>query len=335
MQYLLPNPNNSAPLRRPTSVRRTTTLVATWPEDRHGTINLEGLARDIYTKEDGVSFEVLGSEKLLVSVDKDKHIAAISAQQSTTDLSPLIGISCFSELRRALDEVLAPDNATGGPLYQLVHDMTGLMIASDWAWASRPLSNTPSERRRRQKLLTSMAGACMGLAPGTSSQFTDGLYQAKMAALVPPLRNEKDPQGWHEFAPHNDEISLCRARRLDVWLDNEKIMLDTSFQDSASTEEGIQRKGVHEYRVRASFDSASLRLTAIEATPHLLPFRECPGAVENLQRLLGTTAEGLRAEVSIQLRKTHGCTHLNDAARALASAPAFIDELTKHQLINQ
>jgi hypothetical protein len=156
-----------------------------------------------------------------------------------------------------------------------------------------------------------------------------------MAALVPPLRNEKDPQGWHEFAPHNDEISICRARRLDVWLDNGQIMLDTSFQDSASTEEGIQRKGVHEYTLRASFDKSSQKLTAIEATPHLLPFRECPGAVENLHRLVGTSAENLRGEVSIQLRKTEGCTHLNDAARALAAAPALIDKLTNHQLINQ
>jgi len=328
MKYSLPNPNSPAPLRRANSIRRTTSLVATWQGGRHGSMRLEGRARDINTGKDGSSFQILGSEILQVDIDSDKRLTAISAEQSTTDLSALIGLSGFAELRHCLDDVLAADNAAGNPLYQLIHDITGVLIASDWAWASRPFSDTAEERARRKGLLEGMAGACAGLAPGTSSQHTDGLYQAKMAALVPPLAHPKDPQGWHQFDQYNDEVSFCRARRIDLWLEGDSIMLDTSFQDSASTDNPDNRKAVHEYSVAASFDSLNHRLSSITATPHLLPFRECPSAINNLTRLVGTSARDLRARVSIELRKTEGCTHLNDAARALAAAPALIEKLT-------
>lgn len=328
MTHSLPAPNSSAPLRRADSIRRTTTLVATWPDGRHGPMRLEGRARDIVTEANGNSFQILANEMLLVDIDENKRLTAITAQHSPSDLYPLVGLNGFAELRHALDEVLIADNAAGRPLYQLVHDITGVLIASDWAWASRPLSNTPKEKARRQGLLEGMAGACVGLAPGTSSQHTDGLYQAKMAALVPPLINPEDPQGWHVFNQHNDEVAFCRARRLDLWQDGDMIILDTSFQDSASTEDREARKGVHEYSVTATFDLNSQKLCSIAATPHLLPFRECPAAVENLQRLVGTGAAELREQVSVQLRKTNGCTHLNDAARALAAAPALIKKLS-------
>lgn len=328
MPYSLPSPNSPSPLRRPNSIRRTTTLVATWPDGRHSDIKLEGRARDIFTKDDGISFDTLAEEELAVDINEHKVVAAISAINSTTDLSALIGLSGFAELRHTLGEVLATENSLGKPLYQLIHDITGVLIASDWAWASRSFSNTPEEKARRQGLLEGMAGSCVGLAPGTSSQSTDGLYQAKMASLLPPLLNPNDPQGWHELNQRSNEISFCRARRLDLWLEGDNIMLDTSFQDSASTEDTSVRKGVHEYSVTASFNRHSHRLTAINAIPHLLPFRECPSAVHNLTRLLGSTAEELRARVSVELRKTNGCTHLNDAARALAAAPALIEQLT-------
>ena len=327
MTSSLPNPNSPSPLRRESSIRRTTTLVATWPNGRHGPIKLEGRGRDILTEGDGSGFQILANEVLLVDINENKQLTAVTAQHSGTDLSPLIGLSGFAELRHSLDNVLAADNAAGGLLYQLVHDITGVLIASDWAWASRPLSNTSEEKARRQGLLEGMAGACVGLAPGTSSQHTDGLYQAKMAALVPPLAHPNDPQGWHVHNQHNDEVSFCRARRLDLWLEDDSVVFDTSFQDSASTEGGASRKGVHEYSVIASFDRNSHSLTSIAATPHILPFRECPAAAENLNRLLGTSARELRARVSVELRKTSGCTHLNDAARALAAAPGLIEKL--------
>jgi hypothetical protein len=50
---------------------------------------------------------------------------------------------------------------------------------------------------------------------------------------------------------------------------------------------------------------------------------ECPSAASNLSRLLGTPLPDLREKVLAELRGTVGCTHLNDALRALAEVPAL------------
>jgi hypothetical protein len=114
---------------------------------------------------------------------------------------------------------------------------------------------------------------------------------------------------------------MRRARRIDVRFDT-RIVIDAAFQDSATMPAG-GRAVVHEYRLSATADPQSLRLLSIEAEPRVLPFVECPGATANLSRLLGTPLTELREKVLVELRGTAGCTHLNDALRALADVPAL------------
>jgi hypothetical protein len=66
---------------------------------------------------------------------------------------------------------------------------------------------------------------------------------------------------------------------------------------------------------------------SVEAEPRVLPFVECTSAPANLQRLIGAPLPELRDRVLAELRGTAGCTHLNDALRALAEVPALIDHL--------
>lgn len=126
---------------------------------------------------------------------------------------------------------------------------------------------------------------------------------------------------------------MRRARRMDVRRLDTRIVIDAAFQDSATTPSG-GRAVVHEYRLSATADAQSLRLLSVEAEPRVLPFVECPSATANLSRLLGTRLPELRDKVLAELRGTAGCTHLNDAVRALAEVPALAEH-SRHPAVGR
>jgi hypothetical protein len=66
---------------------------------------------------------------------------------------------------------------------------------------------------------------------------------------------------------------------------------------------------------------------SLEPDARILPFPECPGAIANTQRLVGSSLGDIRDEVLRQLRGPEGCTHLNDAMRALADVPVLVKSL--------
>ena len=84
---------------------------------------------------------------------------------------------------------------------------------------------------------------------------------------------------------------------------------------------------MHQYTVRATADLATQQLTFLDATPGNLPYDECPLAVGNVGRLVGTPLAELRGAVAGELKGTAGCTHLNDALRSLADVPVLLREL--------
>ena len=57
------------------------------------------------------------------------------------------------------------------------------------------------------------------------------------------------------------------------------------------------------------------------------PFPNVQGAVHNTQRLIGASIADIRNEVLANLRGPEGCTHLNDALRALAEVPRLASYL--------
>ncbi len=116
---------------------------------------------------------------------------------------------------------------------------------------------------------------------------------------------------------------MRRARRIDVWRDVEGIHIDAAFQDSASTPTG-DRAVLHEYQLAASVDPVTLNLTALEALPRVLPFPECTAAPDHMHKLLQTPVGRLRERVLDSLPGTAGCTHLNDALRAMAEVPVLV-----------
>jgi hypothetical protein len=127
--------------------------------------------------------------------------------------------------------------------------------------------------------------------------------------------------GFHAL-PQQDGISMRRARRIDVWRDG-CIHIDSTFQDSA-TILGRGRIGVHEYTLKTTADPETFRLLSVNAEPRVLPFPECQSAPKYIGRLVGTPLRELRKTVPQELRRVLGCTHLNDALRALAEVPALV-----------
>ena len=101
------------------------------------------------------------------------------------------------------------------------------------------------------------------------------------------------------------------------------IRINAAFQDSAKRKTA-GRVAIHEYDLDATADLKTGELLTLTPHPRILPFGECPGAVHNTQRLLGRSIGEIRDAVLEQLRGTNGCTHLNDALRALADVPKLV-----------
>jgi hypothetical protein len=123
---------------------------------------------------------------------------------------------------------------------------------------------------------------------------------------------------------------MRRARRIDVWADADGdrpvLQVDSMFQDS-STVPGGGRVAVHEYRLEATIDPVAGVLLSATADPRVLPYLECPTAAGNVDVLVGTPVREFRAVVLERLKGVAGCTHLNDALRALAEVPVLAGPL--------
>jgi Protein of unknown function (DUF2889) len=333
---LPPAPRSSsgyAPLRRPDSVRRTSTIDASWPGNRAQSISFDARARDLLTPADAGSPRVLAWDRVQAELSADRTIEVITCQPEQPGLQQLVGARGGGRLRSALDDALPAEQAAGSPLYLLIDDFAGVSLVAPWAWQHWPdaMKATDEPPRildpaARAKRLARMEGVCIGFRAGsTALQDNSGALQS--SADVLPLPNPADPAGWHEL-PVIEGVSMRRSRRIDVWRNGDQIHIDAMFQDSASAPGGT-RKAVHEYSLEVSADVRSLTLTRVHATPRILPFPECPSAAQNLDRLLGLPLRELRAAVLEQLPKTLGCTHLNDALRALAEVPMMFAALNK------
>jgi hypothetical protein len=292
-------------------------------------MRMVGRARDIVTPRFAGAPITCAEDEFEASLRPDRIIVAIEAHPTRPALSRLVGERGGGGLRKMLEQVVPEERRNATPLYLILDDISGASLVAGWAWSQWDPNWLGNARAALQgfdleKAFRSREGVCIGFAPG-SSAFNPSSDRSGTPA--PDLRHPEDPEGWHAFTVQ-DSVGLRRARRIDVWLD-EVIVIDSAFQDSASTPEG-GRAVVHEYCLRVTADPESLRVLSIEAEPRVLPHMECPSATTNLSRLRDWPLSGLREKVLAELRGTAGCTHLNDALRALAEVPTLVDRLRKH-----
>jgi DUF2889 family protein len=292
-------------------------------------MHVVGRARDIVTPRSGGAPIVCAEDSFDASLKPDRTIVAIEATPPRTALARLVGSRGGGRLRYALEELVPEERHNATPLYLILDDISGASLIAPWAWSQwdpKWLAATRPEITESQfaKMLQEREGICTGFAPGSSSLDPRKIVDRTSGTPAPDLRHPDDPDGWHLFTIQN-AVGMRRARRIDVRLDK-VIVIDAAFQDSAAAPDG-KRTALHEYQLAVTADPVSLRLLSIEATPRVLPFAECPGATVNLFRLLGATLPQLRQTVLDELPRTLGCTHLNDALRALAEVPTLVNHL--------
>lgn len=328
----LPAPRESAgaaPPRPPRSIRRTSTIDTDWPEGRTGLMRMVGRARDAVTGSTDSAPTVFGEDEFRARVQWDRTIVDIDSRPARPGIGRLNGARGGGHLRKILDEVLPDEHRGATPLYLLLDDISGASLVAGWAWSRwstdwlvRPSGGEAAPSRPPMR---KMEGVCIGFRPGSGALNSDGTSSGHQnAADVVDLRRADDPLGWHAFTEQKD-VGMRRARRIDVWLDG-LIQIDSAFQDSATNPKG-GRTAVHEYRLSATADPVTLELLSVRAEPRVLPYAECPAAAANVHRLVGARLSSLRQKVLEDLRGTAGCTHLNDALRALAEVPALVERL--------
>jgi hypothetical protein len=321
------NPHSGAPARRPGSVRRTGHWNMTWPDGFGTDMHIDAAARDLVTTDDGTA-EVAGTATLDVVVDPSRQFRSLRATPDRADLDELVGIRGGSGFRRQLQSLMPEELAAGSLAYFLLDDMPGVTLVGPFAWRLWPEMAGFYAARGHHGPGYDMTGICAGFRP-------DGLPIARMNRgddpqhnLVPALDLDEpsDPLAWHEIpGPPGDSAILRRRRRIDV-VDGPELVVDSVFRDSMWSPEGVETV-VHEYGLHARVDRNSLRLVSITADPRVLPFQTCPSAASNVDLLVGEPMATLRHRVLELVLGTDGCTHLNDALRALAEVPVLVAEL--------
>ncbi|WP_063757831.1 DUF2889 domain-containing protein [Streptomyces fulvoviolaceus] len=314
----------SAPPRRPGSIRRTSTIDATWPDGMGGETILDGRARDLVTSPNGTASVVAGA-RMRVVLDSRRLIAEIATTPERPLLDGLVGQSGMGGHRGRLAEVAAADVSAATPLHLLLDDLPGATLVSGsafrpWYGMERYLAGKEEVRRRV------MTGVCTGYQEGSSALAPDGtLRWEQHRERAVGIDDLDDDSAWHELVDHH-EVSMRRARRLDLWVSGPTVQVDAFFQDSSTLPEG-GRQSIHEYALTAEADAAGFVLRSVEPTPRVLPYRECPLAVPNTTDLIGRPLGELRPMVLSVLAGVAGCTHLNDMLRSLADAPALASAL--------
>jgi hypothetical protein len=323
------NPAGHAPRRRPGSARRTSSIDVTWPKGKRiGPLHLHGQARDIYTPLAGGAPLVCAQASFEADLREDRSIGAIRTVPAHPAVAQLRGLAGGGGMRKLLARLMPEERRRGDPLYLLLDDIPALNLIADWTWLHWDphwLEEIQASQAGEDKLVRE--GTCIGFAPGSSAFSPQA--EPSVGATVPPLHHPEDPQGWHALSAH-EQPNTRRVRRIDVWIEDGLVQIDAGFQDSGSMPQG-GRAAVHEYSLKLTADADTLELLSLAAQPQVLPFPECPSATLNAARLVGTPIPLLREQVLADLRGVAGCTHLNDALRALADVPALLALVRAHQ----
>ena len=290
-------------------------------------MRLSGRARDAITHSTAEPPVVVGAATTEVGIGANRLIEDIDVTPSSEGIADLVGCRGGGYLRAALAEFVPHELDGGTPLYLLLDDISGASLVAGIAWSrwTDEWARVDPERPRPD-----MEGVCIGFAPGGSAlvEQRSGLASQRVQ-IVPRLTNDDDPHGWHELAELPD-VSFRRARRIDVWREpvDGTIMVDSGFQDSMGDPDH-GRVAVHEYVLRATVDPGSMLVTSVEPDPRILPFRTCPDAVGTATAVVGTPVAALRTTGLERLARVNGCTHLNDALRALAEVPILLGHLDR------
>jgi Protein of unknown function (DUF2889) len=321
------DPVATPPARRPGSVRRTSTVLMSWPGGPSAELQLQGRARDLVTPIAGEP-SVVARADLFAVTGRERDIQRLESEPAAAGLARLVGCRAGGNLRAAIAAELPDEMERGTPLYLLLDDLAGSTLISGFTlilWGE-----VYPEIRERMKIGAGtrvMRDVCSGFRDGSAAIKPDGTMAGLHQNTTPTGRidDPTDPLSWHEL--HDPpQMAMRRARRIDVWDDDGELRIDSMFRDSVWNPEG-QEVVLHEYEIFAGADRATGTLQSVTAVPRVLPYPECPGAAPNASWMAGTELRTLRSAVIQRLRNADCCTHLNDGLRSLAEVPILASAL--------
>jgi len=320
-------PAPPTPARQPWSVRRTSTIDTSWPNGKGTELHMIGRARDLMTCGDVDAPCVVAEDSFIASLTPGREIIQIDTQPAREGVDGLVGAQAGKQLRAAIAGSMAAELERGTPLYLLLDDIAGASLVGIVAWAQWQPDSIPSvskgpgaEAQRRK-----MEGVCIGFSSDSPVMGGGEEDRTEHHQIVFPLDNTPDPLAWHVL-PTQGGPAARRARRIDVRMEDDKVVVDAHFQDSFTRPDG-QRIAVHEYLLHAKIDRQTMLIEEIAADPRVLPFNYCPAAVLHIGRMVGTPVSSLRTNVIRELAREQGCTHLNDMLRSLAEVPQMVAPL--------
>ena len=113
---------------------------------------------------------------------------------------------------------------------------------------------------------------------------------------------------------HTRAITLHGYRRADGLLDIEAKLTDTKTYDFTNQDRGEVRAGepVHQMLARMTIDN-TMTIVRFEAVTEYGPFKICPTAAPNFERLAGlSVGRGFLKAANERIGGIHGCTHLRE-----------------------
>lgn len=320
---------------------RRTTTIDVHRDDLYGAGTIDARARDAYRPMPTAAasdsrIRALDHAHLRGDVAADNTITALSIDSGTRpppagELAALIGARTNAGFRRQI--ATTQRAAAPGTLWHvLVDDFVGAVLVSGVApqhleakAGGGPIEESAREFADLMKL--TMSDLCSGWASDASMLrvFDDEQRLPVACGPAAPALFDRSDEDVHQVAPLGPN-DVRRFRRIDVAVLPEGGLrrFDAHFRDSHVDDLGTERC-VHEYSLNGALDAATNTIAEIEATAHVLPWTECPGALVSPQRIVGVNLDSIRDTVRSDFRGVSTCTHLNDTIRSLADLNHIIE----------
>ncbi len=282
---------------------------------------MTGRARDLLTDAEG-RHRVVDDVEVRAEVDKGdgSRLVALDVRPDAPGAERLIDEPVISGFRATVAQQLSDQERGRTALFLLLDDLPVATLISGYAYQLDP------EIGPNIRVPAPPRDLCAGWASdATMMAAIDASEPLPLAAgpAAPDLLTN-DAAAWHEL-PAMPPVSMRRRRRLDVWHDD-GWCIDAMFRDSWTGPDRVETV-VHEYTITGRVDPATHVAVAIDATPRVLPWPECPAAAASALRLVGTSIDDLRTRVRSTFTGISTCTHLNDMLRSLADVPALARHL--------
>lgn len=341
-------PLSALPARRARSLRRTTHVDIGPPDGGHVAaprsgreealsdagcgapviMVVSGAARELRTSVGGAS-TVVDATSIEAGFDGARRLARLETRPHAAWSQELLGQRSGGGFRRALNASV-PQKSVGSLVWQVLDDLPAALLISGYSWmrlarlaGQDPAGLVPPE------VLPRMTDLCSGWRDGGVAVESVRLGRGVPVQDCPPATDlgGSDPEAWHSM-PVLRADWMRRRRCVDVSpLGNGTTEIWAMFRDTIAESDGAEVV-LHEYSLSLSLvtsDDEGPLIATVEATPHVLPFPECPAAATAVAALAGHRLLALPSLVPHVLEGVGSCTHLNDLLRSVGGgAPSMV-----------